>query len=439
MGISFGPYELLERLGEGGMAEVWLARKPVQRGAIEHAVCIKRIRGDQRGDPEAAERFMREARVLGRLDHEHIARVYDAGQIGDEYFIEMEYLHGKDLRTFIKAQEMAGPAPPGIAVTVAIDVARALHHAHRLTSADGEPTPIVHRDVTTANVMIGFDGSIKLVDFGLAKARGVFTTRLTATGVFVGTLGYIAPEVQRGEEASPASDQFSLGVVFYEALTGNRLLDRVIAVERPPSQCNQHVPAALDAVCLRALAVDPAERYPSCEAFAAAVAEAAPGLHLGETQVAALLAEGFSNPGQRMLTVASETAPEVAAAVRPAELPSTVVVPSLPVTAAPQRPGTRRRKTPTPTRWGLVVAMVVVPILIALAVRLWREHRLEAPVVPPTVATPPSPVPDPPTALTSPPASNPALTHPPAATSPKKRKHRRGFKEDDMGMMSPRF
>jgi serine/threonine-protein kinase len=300
MPISFGPYELIERLGEGGMAEVWSAKKR-GTGGFERVVCIKRIRLDRRQDAEIAERFLREARVLGHLHHANIAQIYDAGQIEDEYFIEMEFLHGKDLRSVLQAQLSVGPPPPGLAISVVMDVGRALDHAHRLLGPDGAPTPIVHRDITAANVMLSFDGSVKLLDFGLARggptAQG--ERRLTTAGAFVGTAGYIAPEVLRGGTADAKSDQFALGVVFYEALTCRRLLDAAIARERPPSECNAAIPPALDAVCLRALSEDPMQRFSSCGSFVNAIDAAAPRLGIGAVGIAALLKDRFGGSKQQ--------------------------------------------------------------------------------------------------------------------------------------------
>ena len=451
MSTAFGPYELVHRLGEGGMGEVWCAKKRGS-GGFERMVCIKRIRDDQRGDARSAERFFLEARLLGRLHHANIGQIYDAGRVGDEYFIEMEYLHGKDLRSVMKAQLALGPPPPGLGVTIAIEIGRALEYAHRSIAEDGRRTPIIHRDVTPGNVMLCFDGAVKLVDFGLGKAIGDFNPKLTKTGVFVGTIGYIAPELQKGAPASPASDQFSLGIILYESLSGRRLLDRSVAYERPPSECNAGIPQALDAVCLRALADAPAARFASCEDFVAAVDEAAPKCALDARAIAALLGERFGIEARPRAGGANAAATIVeGAAPVVARRSAGVTRPASPDARRRGSPAKRRRGMATRTAWALALGLPAAALAIALSVRWWDSREPATPVGAPTTQTIPSVHTPPPAEQaidevpTTHPSSRGELRDPFARPSAKlksgkaaKRK-RRESDDDDMHFMQPSF
>ncbi len=265
--IPYGPFLLLDRIAIGGMAEVYVALRREDAGARLHAV--KRILPTLAEDRELVEMFLDEARLVVQLDHPGILPVHELGKHGDGYYIAMDYVAGRDLRALLDQLRAAGERlPPPLACHVAWRVADALDHAHRKRDAQGEPLSVVHRDVSPANVLLGFDGSVRIIDFGIAQAAIRPRPR---RAVLRGKFGYMSPEMVRGEPLDHRSDVFALGAVLHEMLTGERLftgptelavMERVRAAEvRPPSARNPAVPPALDAVVLRALAREPEARF----------------------------------------------------------------------------------------------------------------------------------------------------------------------------------
>jgi serine/threonine protein kinase len=300
----FGRYRLLERIGRGGMAEVFKAYIEGFEGYRDPFV-IKRIRPEKSDRPDIVEMFCNEARICALLAHPNIVEMYDFGQIGGAYFMAMEYLRGRDLAAVMRALRLRlGVVPPRVAAHVAAEIARGLDHAHRATLADGRPAEIVHRDVTPSNVMLLAAGGVKVLDFGIAKAADAAApTAAPRRGRVKGKLAYLSPEQVRGAEIDARSDVFSLGVVLWEMLAGQRLfagdnefqtLRNVLTAPVPaPSMKRPEVPAALDRLVARALARDPGARYASAAAFAEE-AEAARGSALdGARGVETLLAELF--------------------------------------------------------------------------------------------------------------------------------------------------
>jgi serine/threonine protein kinase len=219
-GTRVGRYTIVDRIGAGGMAELFLARQDGPRGFAK-PIALKLLHAHIGEDPEFVAMFEREARVAAALVHPHVVQVLDIGVAEDEHFLALEFVHGRDLRRILVAQR--GPLPLGPALRVVTDVAKALHYVHTRCDPHGRPLDLVHRDVSPANVLVGFAGSVKLADFGIAKAAD--QTAHTRTGTLKGKFGYMAPEqcLQQGVDAR--SDLFALGVVLYEATTGRRLAD----------------------------------------------------------------------------------------------------------------------------------------------------------------------------------------------------------------------
>jgi TonB family protein len=266
----FGQYELLERIASGGMAELFRARRTGVEG-FQKIVAIKKILPHIADNDEFITMFADEAKLAAQLNHPNIVHIYDLGKIeAGGYFIAMEYVEGMDLRTILRSGRDADlPLPVPLAVYVASKVASALDYAHRRRDARGEELRIVHRDVSPQNILISHEGEIKLCDFGIAKADRKVSK--TESGSLKGKLQYMSPEQAWGKSIDLRSDLFSLGCVLHEMLTGERLfrgdsdmtvLELVRKAEvGPPSRVNPDVPAALDAVVIKALARDPQERY----------------------------------------------------------------------------------------------------------------------------------------------------------------------------------
>ncbi len=266
----FGQYEILERIASGGMAELYKAKRTGVEG-FQKIVAIKKILPHLADDEEFVTMFADEAKLAAQLNHPNIIHIYDLGKIqAGGYFIAMEYVDGRDLRAIQQAgREMGVPLPVPLAVYVASKVASALDYAHRRRDAEGRELNIVHRDVSPQNILISYEGDIKLCDFGIAKAASKASK--TQSGALKGKIRYMSPEQAWGKPIDRRSDLFSLGVVLHELLTGERLfrgdtdiniLEKVrVAEVPPPSRANPEVPHNLDAVVLKALAREPDDRY----------------------------------------------------------------------------------------------------------------------------------------------------------------------------------
>ncbi len=266
----FGQYEILERIASGGMAELYKAKRTGVEG-FQKIVAIKKILPHLADDEEFVTMFADEAKLAAQLNHPNIIHIYDLGKIqAGGYFIAMEYVDGRDLRAIQQAGRETGvPLPVPLAVYVASKVASALDYAHRRRDAEGQGLNIVHRDVSPQNILISYEGDIKLCDFGIAKAASKASK--TQSGALKGKIQYMSPEQAWGKPIDRRSDLFSLGVVLHELLTGERLfrgdsdisvLEKVrIAEVLPPSRANPEVPHNLDAVVLKALAREPDDRY----------------------------------------------------------------------------------------------------------------------------------------------------------------------------------
>jgi serine/threonine-protein kinase len=273
MNETWGKYRLESLIARGGMAEVFRA-SIVGPSNFRKPVCIKRIRPELGDDPEFLEMFEREARIAGLLTHPNIVQVFDFDRHDGRLFIAMELVDGLDLRDILRDVRGLGlRVPVGFALHVTRGLLEALGHAHDL-AVDGAPRPVIHRDVSPHNVLVSADGSVKLADFGIAKARGASSA--TREGVVKGKLAYLSPEQARGEEVGPASDLFGAGLVLYEMLAGRRafagtgdheVVAQVLRAEIPPlAESGPRLQAFLD----RLLAANPRERFASAgEALAA--------------------------------------------------------------------------------------------------------------------------------------------------------------------------
>jgi serine/threonine protein kinase/Flp pilus assembly protein TadD len=273
---KFGKFVLLKPLAQGGMGALYLAVSG-DRG-MEKLCCIKTVL-PHLADPEYLARFRDEAKVVVKLTHGNLVPVFDAGQVDGELYLAMEFIEGKDLRAVWNRCAQKGIAfPVDIAVHLTKEVCRGLDYAHSFGGLK-----LVHRDVSPPNVLCAFSGEVKLTDFGLASST--LKLEKTAPGVIYGKVSYMAPEQARGEPLDGRTDIYAAGIILWELLTGRQLFPQgkqaaadVLNVTRnpnidQPSKRTSRVPPALDAIVLRALAVDPAARYQTAEEMRAALAE----------------------------------------------------------------------------------------------------------------------------------------------------------------------
>ena len=267
--IPFGKYYLLERINVGGMAEVFKAKAFGVEG-FERLVAVKRILPNIAEDEEFIAMFIDEAKIAVQLQHANIAQIFDLGKVDDSYFIALEYVLGRDLRAiFDRLRQRNEVMPFAQACYVVMQVCEGLDYAHNKRDAQGRELHLVHRDISPQNVLLGFEGEIKLIDFGIAKAAGKASK--TQAGILKGKFGYMSPEQVRGLPIDRRSDIFSVGIVLYELLTGERLfmgesdfstLEKVRNVEiLPPSSYNRDIPEELERIVLKVLAKDPEDRY----------------------------------------------------------------------------------------------------------------------------------------------------------------------------------
>ncbi len=269
MGIPFGRYELLKRIAAGGMGEVFLARQAGLEG-FEKLLVVKVLLPHLVEDQEFITMFLDEARIAARLNHPNVAQIFDLGEVNGAYYIAMEYIHGDDVVKVWRAARAKGKEMPMALVgRIAADAAAGLDYAHKATDSNNRPLGLVHRDVSPQNILVTFDGGVKLIDFGVAKAAG--RSSHTATGTLKGKYSYMSPEQAAGAEIDRRSDVFALGVVLYEMATGVRLFKREteMATLKAVGECvvprvsekNPDVDPQLEAVILKSLAKDAADRF----------------------------------------------------------------------------------------------------------------------------------------------------------------------------------
>jgi serine/threonine protein kinase len=277
--ISFGKYLLLERINVGGMAEIFLARSRGVHG-FKRILAIKKILPTMAEDEEFIAMFVDEARIAAELSHAGIVQIFELGKFEDDYYIAMEFVHGKDMR-FIQerlARERR-PISVSLASWIILKICEALDYAHSKKDPSGRPLGIIHRDVSPQNVIISYEGEVKICDFGIAKAAN--RSQKTQAGVLKGKFGYMSPEQVRGLPLDGRSDIFTVGTLFYEMVTLERLfvgesdfstLEKVRNADVvPPSTYNRDVPEELEEIILRALSKEVEDRFQSTAEFGEAV------------------------------------------------------------------------------------------------------------------------------------------------------------------------
>ena len=301
-GRRFGKYEVLCRLAIGGMAEIFLGF--ARSGPfIGKPVVIKRILNEQREDQNALQMLLDEAKMTATLSHPNVAQVMDLESDGEEILLVIEFITGANVEEIVEAYTTRQePVPLGFAITVIREAAQGLGHAHGHTNSRGEHLPIIHRDVTPRNIMVDFEGATKVLDFGIARAKG--SERRTQAGMVRGTTAYMSPEQAIGKELDNRTDLFSLGTIFHELLTGQRLFHKgnpgqemaaVYEGEIPlPSKVNRRVPRALDTVVMKILERKIDKRYQTALDLIRDLSLAAGSTAWSKDRCAELVRERFS-------------------------------------------------------------------------------------------------------------------------------------------------
>lgn len=278
---AFGKYYLVDRIATGGMAEIFKA-KSFSTAGFEKIQVIKRILSHLSDNDEFVTMFIDEAKISVSLQHANIVQIYDFGKIRENYFIAMEWIDGKDVKMILrKLAERRKLLPEEFAVFIAHEVAKGLDYAHGKTNLQGSPLGIVHRDMSPSNVLVSYEGEVKIADFGIAKAE--MSQYDTKDGVLKGKFEYMSPEQARGEQVSQQSDIFSAGIILYEMLTGRRLfktdseiktLEKIKKVDiKPPSALNPNIPQRLDDLVMKALTSKTEDRFRDAREYQHALLE----------------------------------------------------------------------------------------------------------------------------------------------------------------------
>ncbi|HUJ61048.1 MAG TPA: serine/threonine-protein kinase [Kofleriaceae bacterium] len=442
VGSTANSYEILAKLATGGMAELFLARG-VGAAGVERYVVLKRVLRERAADVHFVRMFLDEARLAAQLQHPNVAQVYDIGKLGDSFFFTMEYVHGETVRALLhRSHALRSPIPIPNVLAIGAGAAAGLHHAHERIGMDGRPLGIVHRDVSPSNLMVSFEGNVKVVDFGVAKAA--HRAHETRSGTMKGKISYMSPEQCRGAPLDRRSDLFSLGIVMWEMLTSERLYKRgsdfdtmAAIVSEPPDPPSRHradVPRELDEIVLRLLAKSPDDRFQTGDELLERLEGS--GVRTGHVVSIAALGRTMRELfGQRpepwielatqdthaeAFTVTSEPIPKELAVVAPAELdlglgavpdlsashrdsmPLQVPVPP----AAPRSASASIAAAPRPRarRWPVVLAVALPAIAVAIAIALHAapDHRddgsthvIAPPDAPVAIAMTPQPPPPP--------------------------------------------
>ncbi len=279
---KFGKYELIAELGQGGMADVFLAIPdgPAALG-VSKLLVLKRLRKELADEVEFVTMFVDEGRLAARLSHPNVVQTYEIGEVDGVYYMTMEYLDGQPLDRILRYAGKSGEALPlFFMLRVYAEVLAGLHHAHELRAYDGAPLGVVHRDVSPQNIFVTYDGQVKVVDFGIAKARGRLSR--TREGVVKGKPVYMSPEQASTKDVDRRADVFAVGLMLWETLTERRpweglkeidIITRLIKRELPqaPSSIREGIDPALDAICARALAPKLDDRFLTAEEMSQAI------------------------------------------------------------------------------------------------------------------------------------------------------------------------
>ncbi len=346
--VIAGRYRVLRRLGAGGMADVYLA----EDSTLGRRVAVKVLLQRYAGDGQFVERFRREAQAAARINHPNIVNIYDWGPVDGTYYIVMEYVEGETLKDHIRRE---GRYAPGEAVRIALELLGAVQVAHA--------AHIVHRDIKSQNILLDPAGKVKVTDFGIAKADD---SQMTEAGSILGTAQYLAPEQAKGEPVDERSDLYSVGVVFYEMLTGSLPFrgDSAVTValkhvnEQPPEPAElvPGLPYSLNQIVLKALAKSPDERYRTAAEFSADLVAARSG--------GPLLAAAYDASLERTMVQPSEAGNEGTTRVLPVAAAGAAAGGA--GGAATGGPGRRRKRSPWP--WIALVAFLVIAAVAGVVV-----------------------------------------------------------------------
>lgn len=272
---------LLERIAAGGMAEVFKSKSYGVAG-FEKLLVIKKILPHLAANERFVSMFIKEAKIAVNLNHKNVVQVFDLGKVGDDYYIAMEFVHGRDLREITRAcAKKRIPLPLSLACYLLAEIAAGLDYAHRRKDLEDRPLNIIHMDISPQNVLVSFEGDVKIADFGIAHAVG--GDGKMKGGVLRGKYAYMSPEMATGKPVDQRTDIFSAGVILWELITGRRLFyepDEVRTIENvrkckvpTPTEINSQVPAKLEQVAMRALTPDPEHRYQTAEELRADLTE----------------------------------------------------------------------------------------------------------------------------------------------------------------------
>lgn len=420
---EFGRYQLVRRIAVGGMAQLWLA---VQRGphGFEKTLVLKVILPEFCTNDDFVQMFLDEARLAATLDHSNVVRVYDFGEVGGQYYLAMEYLPGEDLAGIRQmARRTRKPLPIDEMCDVVMGAAAGLHFAHEATDAQGQPLNVVHRDVSPSNIIVTYHGTVKLVDFGIARAESNLTR--TVAGTLKGKVAYVSPEQAAGEAVDRRSDVFSLGVVLFEMLTGRRPFKRdsdlatlkavLAAPVPPPSTLRPKVPEALDAIVLKAMSRDLGARYQTAAELGDDLGAflASRGYVRSDRALAAFMTRTFDaerRQGKLRITLAPASDP-----AHPQKTPSLLGDPQhlSPIRGRSSASSTGIEAGGAPRRPGLLVAIAIVAVLL-LAGGLWALWPVAPSPVVVAVAAPEAKAPE---KAVAPPAPEPEVAAPEGKTA----------------------
>ena len=374
-------YRLVGEIARGGMAEIWLARQQAA-GGIERPVVVKRILASSEEDPAFVHMFLDEARIAAQLNHPNIVQVFEFAELAGSYFLVMEYLAGESVSQVVRKLGKAGQrVTPDVAATVVAQAAAGLGYAHLKKGQDGLPMNIVHRDVSPQNLLVTYEGQVKVLDFGIAHATGRMSH--TRAGMMKGKLAYMAPEQTRSSSVDARADVFSLGVVLFEMITGERLYGKSedvtilqkLTSEEPlptPSMVLAGVPPGLDGIVARALSKDRELRQSNGVILQQELetwlrAEGRPPANL-----APLMAEHFAARIAEREKLLTSPMPEARKEEGSSPGSREVSMPGKTPTSSRPKPKTRTRSQPKPKSnrallVGILVALVAAVALITVA------------------------------------------------------------------------